>query len=430
MITGMNEGHLEAQYPANAREKEISEILKFATRGQSCQLISVPGAGRSTTLRLLTYNPNIQQHHLGKNAEQYLFVYVNFAEIPSFDTQELHKFLFLSLLTAAEEKKSIQEKLYQLFAQSLKIADSLVLFENLKKAMFLLTENDLAPVFIFDRFSEFGQKTGDTFFANLRTLKQAQSKLAIVFSTHRPLEEFLPIEQWKNFYEFFINNHVFLSLYDGPATELRLQLLEREYQNQLNEVTKKELISLTGGHGKLMKLSAQLLLDEKTPIELSKLSSFLLSHILIKGSLFEIWEALTSEEKRALKENKQLPLLNNLHIPFPLFEDFVEQNIADLLVPKTIRLSETNEIYFGDEPLTDLTSSEFRLLSFLITNPNRVCERDEVIQAVWKDNKTAQGVSDEAIDQMIYRLRRKVEDDANNPQHILTVKGRGFRFLP
>lgn len=426
----------EQQYPITARQKEIKQILQFVTHGQSCQLISVPGAGRSTVLRLLTYHKQLLTHHLKNN--NYLFAYVNFAEIANFATAELHKSLFLSILSSMEDNPKLHKELYELFTQALKLNDPLVMFQNLKKSILTIGQsNNRAMVFLFDRFSEFADKTTNDFFTGLKSLRTASGgKLAVVFSTHRPLEDLLAVDHWKDFYEFFVDNHIFLELYDKEATGFRIAVLEKEYGKKLPPKVKDEIIKLTGGHGKLVKLTTQLLLNSHPErpkgVEGSpNIIDFLLSHILIRGSLLEIWQALTGEERQLLRQEKINQSLKNLGLPFPLLTEFIKRNIADELIPKTIRFSEKqNEIYFGDQPLSDLTNYEFRLLKYLIDNPNRVCGRDEIIIAVYSDSKTVAGVSDEALDQMVHRLRKKIEDEADNPKHLLTVKGRGFRFIP
>ena len=58
-----------------------------------------------------------------------------------------------------------------------------------------------------------------------------------------------------------------------------------------------------------------------------------------------------------------------------------------------------------------LTSSEFRLLKFFLENQNKVLGREEIINAVWKDTKSQEGVTDQALDQLIFRLRKKIEDE-------------------
>ena len=85
----------------------------------------------------------------------------------------------------------------------------------------------------------------------------------------------------------------------------------------------------------------------------------------------------------------------------------------------------------GSNVISDLLSpAEYRLLRFLIANQGRIIQRDEIVKAVWPDAQVVAGISDEAIDQLVYRLRKKTEDDPNNPQYTQTVKGQGFRFQP
>jgi two-component system response regulator MtrA len=65
----------------------------------------------------------------------------------------------------------------------------------------------------------------------------------------------------------------------------------------------------------------------------------------------------------------------------------------------------------------------------MLENKDKVLEKEEIINAVWKEAKTTMGVTDQALDQLIFRLRKKTEQDPNSPTHILTVKGRGFKFV-
>lgn len=422
----------ENQYPPTSRESEIKEILGFARRGQSCQLISVPGAGRSTVLRLLAYNGKVREHHLKNRIENYLFVYLNFAEMPSFESAELTKALFLATLASIREQgpkkqpeTTIGKEIYAMFKEALSLNDGLVLSQTFRKSVQKLHQNGIKTIFLFDRFSEFAEKVSAKFFTSLNALR-----IALVFSTHRPLEELLPQDHWGDLYEPFVGNHVFLELYDKVATDFRIGILEKEYGKKLPPATKQKMVKATGGHGKLMKLATQLLLQKKTVQSVDTMDT-LLENVLIRGSLLEIWQGLTREERQALREERTGLSLEKLGLPFPLLEQFVRRNIAEELVPKKVRFDEkANEIYFGDEPIEGLTAYEFRLLRYLLAHPNRVVERDEVIQAVWSDNKTQAGVSDEALDQMIHRVRKKIEDEADNPKHLLTVKGRGFRFIP
>ncbi len=68
-------------------------------------------------------------------------------------------------------------------------------------------------------------------------------------------------------------------------------------------------------------------------------------------------------------------------------------------------------------------------MKFLLENKDRIIEKEEIINTVWGDQKTVLGVTDQALDQLVFRLRKKIEDNPNQPQFIQTIKGRGFKLI-
>ena len=86
----------------------------------------------------------------------------------------------------------------------------------------------------------------------------------------------------------------------------------------------------------------------------------------------------------------------------------------------------TQEAMRGDSHVT-LTSMEFKTLKFFVANPYRVISRDELLNEVWGyDNYPCT----RTVDNRILRLRQKLETDAANPRHFLTVYGSGYKFVP
>jgi DNA-binding response OmpR family regulator len=70
-----------------------------------------------------------------------------------------------------------------------------------------------------------------------------------------------------------------------------------------------------------------------------------------------------------------------------------------------------------------LTSSEFRLLAYLMTHAGRVCNRRELMQHLWE----SAFVGDErATDVHVANLRRKIERNPQDPSRIVTVRGAGY----
>lgn len=76
-----------------------------------------------------------------------------------------------------------------------------------------------------------------------------------------------------------------------------------------------------------------------------------------------------------------------------------------------------------------LTAKEHRLLEFLQAHAGQVCAKDDLIRAVWPEDRVqGPGVRDDSLAQLVRRLREKVESNPAQPRHIHTVPGRGYRF--
>lgn len=85
------------------------------------------------------------------------------------------------------------------------------------------------------------------------------------------------------------------------------------------------------------------------------------------------------------------------------------------------------QIYRESEPV-ELTPTEFRLLRFLMSHPERPFSRGELIEAVWGYDSDVE--SDRTVDVHIRHLRQKLEEEPSNPHYLLTVRGIGYKFQP
>jgi DNA-binding response OmpR family regulator len=73
----------------------------------------------------------------------------------------------------------------------------------------------------------------------------------------------------------------------------------------------------------------------------------------------------------------------------------------------------------------ELTSHEFDLLYLLASHPGIVFSREALLRRVWGNDTF---VTERSVDTLIKRLRRKIENEANDPELILTVWGTGYKF--
>lgn len=74
----------------------------------------------------------------------------------------------------------------------------------------------------------------------------------------------------------------------------------------------------------------------------------------------------------------------------------------------------------------ELTILENRILLFFLKNSDRTVNRDELMMEVWGYNNT--DVNTRTLDMHIVRLRKKIENDPENPMFLQTVRGIGYKF--
>ena len=74
-----------------------------------------------------------------------------------------------------------------------------------------------------------------------------------------------------------------------------------------------------------------------------------------------------------------------------------------------------------------LTATEFRLLEFLMSRPGVVFSREQLLNAVWGQDRA---ITDRTVDVYILRLRQKIERDPAAPRLIHSVRGFGYSFEP
>jgi len=73
-----------------------------------------------------------------------------------------------------------------------------------------------------------------------------------------------------------------------------------------------------------------------------------------------------------------------------------------------------------------LTTMEVQLLKYFIRNDGRVLSRSQILADVWEESGD---VTTRSIDNFVMRLRKQIETNPAEPQHILSVRGTGYRFV-
>jgi DNA-binding response OmpR family regulator len=101
-------------------------------------------------------------------------------------------------------------------------------------------------------------------------------------------------------------------------------------------------------------------------------------------------------------------------------------DVHEINIPAGTADLERREIRFADGQRAELSEREVELLRYLAAHHGRAIARDEILANVWRISP--QGLSTRTIDMHVARLREKLRDDSDDPQVLLTVRGKGYMF--
>ena len=99
-----------------------------------------------------------------------------------------------------------------------------------------------------------------------------------------------------------------------------------------------------------------------------------------------------------------------------------ESPIPDLEVDTTAGVVRVNR------KAVSLSPKEYLLLAYLFEHRGQVCSKDDIGHAVWPEYE-AGGIFDYQIENLVRRLRTRIEVDPANPQLLFTVRGLGYKVM-
>ncbi len=102
--------------------------------------------------------------------------------------------------------------------------------------------------------------------------------------------------------------------------------------------------------------------------------------------------------------------------------------VAEPLEEQELYVNTTTQQVFvrGKEMMPPLSREQYSLLAYLFDNAGKLCLRDDIIHRAWPE--ALGGVSDEAVDALVHRVRDRLRAAGAAKVFIVTVRGRGFRL--
>lgn len=429
---------IESGYPLSFRSSDVKALSNALKRNQSIELIGMKRVGISNFLRFFLYNPEVARKYFSsKDGSSYLFIPIDYNNLIERERYPFWLLTFKRILDAVEHSNypdSLKESIDKIFDTSIQSKETFFIVDGMRKALVELSNNNITPVLVMIRFDRLLHSITPELFANLQGFYDATGeKLVYVFTSYQQLHYLKPEIFDKHSMAVFSK-----PLYIQPASDADMNIIfstfAERYKLKVDKDVKKKLIALSGGHVNYLQLSLIILhermnegekisdilelieKDERIELQSEELFSYLdkenqdlLLHITQN-------ETVTKEHTDQTEYVWQTGMIVNGHKPARIFSPLFEQYVKGLSGEKDSSNADTY-----------LTSKEHKLFTLLKDHLDEICDRELILETVWAEYE-AIGVSDWAVDRLVARLRKKLQQ-MNSEFSIRTIRTRGFMLV-
>ncbi len=435
--------------PVSFRQEIVAPIMQCVKSGECCAVVGVGSVGKSNLLRHLARD-DVRQHYLGDGAAQALFLHVDANAMVEESVWGYYELMLHRLIQAAEMLDPAWSARFDpLYERAIEGSNDRLARRYVERAVGALRREPYRYrlVFLMDEFDEVFRKVEGRLFAGLRALRDDHKyHLVYVVTGRQKLSEVQAITgPHEAFYELVSLNTFGLGPYTDADARYMVASLSARRDQALDARTIKAILTATQAHPGLVRAATWAVTGGRADPRKGDLSVQLLSDPALQDECRKIWEGLDLEEQRALEEialggvwadrnPRSLELLELKKVVVrkgglprvfcELFASYVRdyQKVSRLHVD-----SRRQTVLRGSQQIVDLTAQEFKLLSYLYENCGEICDRDEIIEAVWEDE--AAGATPQALQAAIRRLRRKIEPDPGDPVYLITHRDQGYQLV-
>ncbi len=431
----MDNEKIEAVYPISFRENDAANLGKHLKSRNSVVLIGMKRVGISNFLRFFLNHKDIVKTYIS-DGNSHLFVPVDLNDLVE---REVFPFWILTLkrIYDATENSNLSKQsrkyIEGLFLDSMQSKDTFLTIESVKKSLAKITQEKVLPTIFFIRFDRLKEIITPELFGNLQGLKDAANrKVSYVFTSFRGLTDLAPDVFTKSSISLFAEN-----LYVRPAEKKDTKIIFDTYKNRyklsLSLSLEDYLFDTVDGYVQYLQLALISLHEAGVRFKNKEdFFDFLSKDERITLQSEELWESLGTKEQNVLLEvekEQKITSEERKEASYLWDSGFIVQNknidtVFSSLFSHYLKQRQVNKTNGGS---VELSKKENLLFNFLKSKIRVICEREEIIQAVWPEVEEF-GVSDWAIDRLVARLRVKLKLQ-NAKFEIQTVKTRGYKMV-
>ncbi len=426
---------IEASYPITFRKEDAITLGRHLKNRHSAVLIGMKRVGISNFLCFFLNHKEIAATYIA-DSNKHLLIPVDLNDLVE---REIFPFWILTLkriydvVEASDLDEGVKEYVEGLFSDSMQSKDTFLTIENIRKSLAKITQGKVLPTIFFIRFDRLKDAVTPDLFNNLQGLRDAANqKVCYVFTSFRGLPELAPHVFAKSSFSIFAQN-MYVKPVEEKDTKIIFDTYKTRYKLSLSPSLENSLFEVVDGYVQYLQLALISLHETKQELKnKDEIFNFLSKDERIMLQSEELWESLQSTEQNVLLKIEKEQKINpeeRKNASYLWDSGFIveEQTINKVFSPLFSHYLKQRQIHKGNGSNVELSKKEHLLFTFLKSKIGVVCEREEIIQAVWPEVEEF-GISDWAIDRLVARLRVKLKSQ-NAPVEIQTVKTRGYKMI-
>jgi hypothetical protein len=350
----------------------------------------------------------------------------------------------------------IRERVTTVYQKYESARDPFLPQSGLRELLLNFESNDMKVVLVMNRFDRFCKSATPRMTWTLRGLRDSfKETLCYIMGMSQEVTYFSDLESVAPMHTI-LDTHV---LWVGPLNQDdAVAMIKREVRMELDERAMALLLSLTGGYPSLIRVVCHWW--PELNYQKNNFGSQLLARRSVQNRLAALFNALTQEEQSLLRDianrrnakgsvllakptRYEKTVLDGLvkkgvcwqsQKKWGLFSQLLEHYSGQVPGQSWGRVwwnEKTAEINQGIKPV-ELTPLEQSVLEFFVHHPQRRHTYTELIEAAWPGDSSL-GVTNEAVQQVIRGIRKKIEPESSKPQYIISWRGQpegGYQFFP
>jgi len=460
-------------FPVSYRSREVAMIAEWISAGESGTVVGLPGTGRATLLEFLCLRPDALQTYLAPYARPVVLIPVDLNNLPDSRLDTLYRVILRSFYEIRGRfDEAVAQTVVELFSRYESARDPVLHQGALRQVLLLFEMQEQRVVLVINRFDRFCRMATPQMISTLRGMRDSFKDTLAFLMGMRHGAGYLMSRSSIGPLRGILDTYVCRI---GPLDEadaLHMMASEMRYLSPPAPTSDLDrLYFLTGGYPSLIRVTCHWWMDAGER-KVEDWTAALMARPNIQHRLSELWYGLTQAEQQALSELQMLQAhlaaaktnSSRRQKAFAELADRHAEALHSLESKGVCRLTEggwqivgslvaayvalmagrsrgqvwlnqrTREIYQGSKRVENLQPLEYDVLRFLIGQPHTRHTHTDIIEAVWaEDILEKEGVSTEALYQVIRGIRKKIEPNPAEPCYVINWRGQregGYQFFP